>query len=549
VRAGYTFIIMNFDQLPLPPDLSIKLSTDGFLLIPDLAFTLLAQTAFSRLSFTFTREHLDHLVHIVTDKKNSHNDRLIASYLLKNACIASKGVLPLCQDTGTAQVFAWKDYRIQTSGNDSIALSQGAETVWRKENLRYSTVIPESFFTEHDAGNNLPAQILITATGNTQGQKPSSPAYRFLFCAKGGGSSNKTTFFQATKAILTPEAFEAFLKREIASLGTAACPPYTIAVVAGGISPEQNLLALKLATTGFFDREVPGFDYQIAGALPRRDTELEQLTMKLAQETGLGAQFGGTALATSAIVLRLPRHGASMPLSIGVSCSAHRNLHGVIDENGIWLEKPVLDPAAIPEIAEGAAYCDLPAQKALRISLDDGIPAVLSRLKDSKPGTPLLLTGDLILARDAAHARWKEAISQGKALPSYTTKYPIMYAGPAKTPKGACSGSLGPTTAGRMDSYADDLMSRGAALITLAKGNRSNIWTHACKQYGGVYLGLPGGVAALIAEQYITASSVLDYPELGMEAVRLVSVKNLPVFLLTTANGEDFYSNIREKTL
>ncbi len=537
------FCIMDFDKFPRERNAHTGTATSDQIRITESELTFLSRTAFKRLSFTFTREHLDHIAAIVENDAASPNDRLVASYLLRNACIAAKGILPVCQDTGTAQVFAWKDAGVNTTGQDDDALTSGIEAVWKDENLRYSTVRCRSFYDEHDGGDNLPPQILIQAVNPSTAK----PSYRFLFCAKGGGSSNKTSFFQETKAILNPASFEAFLRREIPALGTAACPPYTIAVVAGGLSPEQNLFALKLATCGYFDREIPGFDYRILGTRPQRDPDLEKTVLDIAANSGLGAQFGGTALATGAVVLRLPRHGASMPLSIGVSCSAHRNLHAVIDADGIWLEKTVSDPASIPAFARAAEFCETANARSTVINLDDGIQPLLKSLETLEPGTPLLLNGKLILARDAAHARWKAGLERGEPLPGYATTYPVMYAGPAKAPAGSCSGSLGPTTAGRMDTYADDLMSRGAALVTIAKGNRSSIWTDACRKYGAVYLGLPGGVAALIADQYITESRVLDYEDLGMEAVRLVTVQNLPAFLVTSAQGKDFYQCIKEK--
>lgn len=535
---------MEFDKLPPIKRVHTASNPQNGVQVTADELTLLARTAFTRLAFTLTREHLDHISSIVFDEKASHNDRLVASYLVRNACIAAQGSLPICQDTGTAQVFAWRDTDISTDCPDLDALTAGIESVWKEEYLRYSTVRAESFFCERDGGDNLPPQILIQSTPVVG----SKPAYRFLFCAKGGGSSNKTSFFQETKAVLNPESFEAFLRREIPALGTAACPPYTISVVAGGLSPEQNLLALKLATTGYFNREIPGFDYRVMGTRPERDGDLEKRVLDIAAQSGLGAQFGGSYLATDAIVLRLPRHGASMPLSIGVSCSAHRNLHAVIDADGIWLEKTVSDPAANPDYTRAAAFCETANTRSVAINLDEGISAIQKNLAPLEPGDPVLLTGKLILARDAAHARWKAALDRGESLPAYATTYPVMYAGPAKTPPGFASGSLGPTTAGRMDSYADDLMSRGAALITIAKGNRSAAWIEACRKYGAWYLGLPGGVAALIADQYITSSTILDYEDLGMEAVRLVTVRNLPAFLVTTANGNDFYQSIREKT-
>lgn len=526
---------MDFDRLS--SDIGSEITADQL--------SLLAEKAFERISFTFSPDHLERLAAIVHDDGNSDNDRLVASQLLENAVIASRGVYPLCQDTGTAQVFAWKDSAIHTDSDDTEALSMGIEKAYKTRNLRFSTTVADSLFEEHDPANNMPAQIQITATRSTAAN---ASAYRLLFCAKGGGSSNKTAFIQGTKALLNEKSFSDFLRKQIPALGTAACPPYTIAVVVGGLSPEQNLLTLKLATTGYFDGDLPGWDYRVMGTVPLRIRDWEAVVLKIAAETGLGAQFGGRALASGACVLRLPRHGASCPVSIGVSCAAHRNLHGFIDRTGIYLERTESDPLSIPSVVTAIAFSRTAVTAPLPVDLDAGIPAIRASLAALTPGTPLLLTGRILVARDAAHARWKQELEKGKALPGYTVQYPIIYAGPAQTPADCVTGSFGPTTAGRMDDYADELMSRGAALITMAKGNRSEKWRKACAAWGGTYLGIIGGAAALIAERYITESTVLDYPDLGMEAVRLVSVRDLPAFVLINDQGRDFYASLTEKT-
>ncbi len=522
---------MEFDRIE-------GISPDFPILAPD-TLPHLAQAAFERLSFTLKRTHLDHLVEIGENPQASENDRLVAAYLLENAIISSRGELPLCQDTGTAQVFAWKDEGILTGQDDASAIGNGALAAWKQKSLRYSTTLPDSFFEERDPGDNSPAQTSIFATVPAPGSKP---AYRFLFCAKGGGSSNKTSLTQATKAVLEPSAFSAFLREKIFALGTAACPPYAISVVVGGISPEQNLLALKLATAGYFDDAVDGFDYRVMGVTPERDEMLEREVLSIASDTGLGAQFGGRSLATSARVLRLPRHGASVPVSVGVSCVAHRNLLARIDADGVWLERTVTNPESIPGLVDVASACRSVSPDAIRVDTSDGVASLCARLANASPGTPVLVTGPLLVARDAAHARWRERIRAGEALPDYAMRYPIMYAGPAETPEGRAIGSFGPTTAGRMDEYADELMSRGAALVTIAKGNRSEAWRSACAAFGSVYLGTPGGIAALIAERHVVDSRVLDYPELGMEAVRLVTVRDMPAFVIINGRGEDFFA-------
>lgn len=545
------------------------LTVDGSVLA---AFT---EQAFKRLSFTFPQEHLESLVDVACDPASSENDRLVAVKLLENAVIAAKGTLPLCQDTGVAQVFAWKDAGVCTAltaaggtvhfGSDEEAFTAGVGKAYKENNLRFSINIPSSLFDEKNSATNLPAQVDVFSTNgagtgtaeyagsscsNGTGSDSTEPSYRFLFCAKGGGSSNKTDFTCATKALLNPQSFERFLKTKIAALGTAACPPYTIAVVIGGLSPEQNLQTLKLATTGYWDaaealNKIGGsirWTDTVGGVRPLRCRDWEERVLQIAAETGLGAQFGGSHLAAHARVFRLPRHGASCFASIGVSCNAHRNLVGYISREGAFLQKNVSDPRPFFEkaatyTAHTAAHHEEPV--AVELSSIDAARAALSKYP---VGQAFLFSGEILVARDAAHARWKALLESGKPLPDYTLHYPILYAGPAETPKGAVIGSFGPTTANRMDPYADDLMSRGAALITIAKGNRSELWRTACKKYGAFYLGTIGGAAALIAEKHITARKVLDYPDLGMEAVQLISVKDLPVFLITDDKGNDFYA-------
>ena len=547
------------------------LTVDGSVLA---AFT---EQAFKRLSFIFPQEHLESLVDVACDPASSENDRLVAVKLLENAVIAAKGTLPLCQDTGVAQVFAWKDAGVCTAltaaggtvhfGSDEEAFTAGVGKAYKENNLRFSINIPSSLFDEKNSATNLPAQVDIFSTNgagtetaeyagsscsNGTGSDSTEPSYRFLFCAKGGGSSNKTDFTCATKALLNLQSFERFLKTKIAALGTAACPPYTIAVVIGGLSPEQNLQTLKLATTGYWDaaealNKIGGsirWTDTVGGVRPLRCRDWEERVLQIAAETGLGAQFGGSHLAAHARVFRLPRHGASCFASIGVSCNAHRNLVGYISREGAFLQKNVSDPRPFFEkaatyTAHTAAHHKEPV--AVELSSIDAARAALSKYP---VGQAFLFSGEILVARDAAHARWKALLESGKPLPDYTLHYPILYAGPAETPKGAIIGSFGPTTANRMDPYADDLMSRGAALITIAKGNRSELWRTACKKYGAFYLGTIGGAAALIAEKHITARKVLDYPDLGMEAVQLISVKDLPVFLITDDKGNDFYASL-----
>ncbi|WP_191014017.1 fumarate hydratase C-terminal domain-containing protein [Treponema zioleckii] len=508
-----------------------------------------AEDGFERLSFTFTKEHLENVIKAALSPSASENDKYVCSCILKNAQVSSEKKFPLCQDTGIANIFGWKKGNF-FAPNEYESLSAGAKKIYDEKKLRFSTSCPKSFYDEFDPKNNMPAQVSIFSATGSLAPVPSfiedlpQDSMGFIFCAKGGGSSNKTSFIQGTKAYLTKERFTKLMKDEISHFGTSACPPYTIAIVAGGLSPEQNLLTLKLATCGAYDKmtyEPNEFGF--------RDRELEEEAMKIARETGFGAQFGGSAFALEAIVIRLPRHGASCPISFGVSCSAHRNLKAVVTKTGFYLQKTVENPSELKDFKKASSYAEQngsPNGKCLKINTENGIDSVLKTLEGSLPGDRIELSGKILVARDAAHARWKKMIDESGTLLDYATKYPICYAGPARTPDGEVIGSFGPTTAGRMDVYAELLMSRGAALVTLAKGNRSNEWTDSCKKFGGFYLGTPGGIAALIASKYIVSQEIIDYEDLGMEAVRLVTVKKLPCFVITNNKGEDFYKQIAE---
>jgi fumarate hydratase class I len=510
----------------------------------------LAEEGFRRLSFYVRRSHLSLLAGVCADPGASANDKLVVRTLLENAVTAARGEFALCQDTGTAIVYGWKDEGVRTGADDGAELSRGIAAAYRNNFLRASQTVPLSFFGEAGTGNNLPAQIRLEASGARD-----DPAYRFLLIAKGAGSSNKTAYFSMTKALLEEEAFEDFLKEQIRALGTAACPPYRLALVVGGSSPEYNLEVLKLAAAEILDA-APRIDAARAGDAGDtpgddvlfRDPYWESRVMDLSRRTGLGAQFGGSSLALDARVIRLSRHAGSCPVSIGVSCSAHRNLLAFIDGRGLHLEKLEEDPAAFLLDREAALFsgpeCSgrSPAAEVPRpVSLNRPMAELCGDLSVLAPGGRVLLSGKLLLARDAAHLNWRRLLAAGKPLPSYLFEYPIYYAGPSAAPPGRITGSLGPTTARRMDPYGEELMSRGASLVTLAKGNRSPAWIAACKRYGAFYLGVVGGAAALQAEKNIVSSQVIDYPELGMEAVRLVEVRDLPAFIVTGPGG-DLYS-------
>lgn len=486
---------------------------------------LLAREAFGELAFFLRRTHLEQLAAILSAADASVNDRFVAAALLKNAVISAEGVLPLCQDTGTASVFAFKGGRVFTPGDDAAALARGIRAAWQKLYLRASQLAPLSLFEEVDTGDNLPAQIELNCVSGEE--------YRFLFIAKGAGSANKTALFPASKALLQDRALFAFLREQIAKIGVAACPPYHLAVAIGGLSPEMTLKTVKLASAGYLD------------GLPRsgnargrafRDAEYESRLLGLTREPGPGAQFGGRYFAHDVRVVRLPRHAGSCFVGIGLSCSADRNLKGKITREGIFLERLDRDPARFLSLL---AQVETP--ETVRIDLNAGMDAVRRQLSACRPGTLTLLNGTLIVARDIAHARLAERLAAGQPLPDYFKSHPVFYAGPARTPPGFASGSLGPTTAQRMDGYLDAFMAAGASLVTLAKGNRAPGVTAACKKYGGFYLGAVGGAAALAAREYVAASEIVDFADLDMEAVRRVTVTGLPAFVICDDKGGSLY--------
>ncbi|OQX63533.1 MAG: fumarate hydratase [Desulfococcus sp. 4484_241] len=490
---------------------------------------MLAETAFRDLSHLLRPSYLEQLAGILNDPESSDNDRYVVRELIKNAVIASGYVFPLCQDTGTAIVIGKKGQAVWTGFSDEEALSEGIFNAYQRLNLRYSQVAPITMYEEVNTGTNLPAQVDLYATGGD--------SYEFLFMAKGGGSANKTFLFQKTKAILNPTGLLGFLKEEIMNLGTAACPPYHLAVVIGGTSAEANLKTVKLASAGYLDN-LPDKGGPLGHAF--RDRELETRLLEASFATGLGAQFGGKYLCRAVKVIRLPRHGASCPVGIGVSCSADRNLKAKITSQGIYVEKLETDPARyLPDPpAPGRDEDD-----GVRIDLDRPLDAVRNELSRYPVGTRLLLNGKITVARDMAHARVAERLDAGEELPFYMTDHVILYAGPAKTPEGYPSGSFGPTTSARMDPYLVKFQKRGGSLVTLGKGNRSAAVVESCKANGGFYLGTIGGVAAVLAE-CITRVETVDFPELGMEAVRMITVKDFPAFILIDDKGNDFFRAI-----
>ncbi len=492
------------------------------------ALTFLATHAMRDCSFLLRPKHLAQVAAILQDPEASENDRYVALTLLKNAEIAAEGILPFCQDTGTATIMGKKGQQVWTGADDAEALSRGVYDCYTKENLRYSQTAPLDLWKEVNTGTNLPAQIDLYAT---QGAR-----YEFLFVAKGGGSANKTFLFQETKALLNPKSLEAFIIDKMKYLGTAACPPYHLVFVIGGTSAEACLKTVKLASTKYLDT-LPTSGNNLGRAF--RDVEMEKKVLSLAQQTGIGAQFGGKYFALDVRIVRLPRHGASCPVGLGVSCSADRNIKGRIDRDGIWLEKLETDPGRFIPAADRV----LKTEKVVRLDLNQPMSDILAELGRHPVTTRVLLNGPLIVARDIAHAKLKERVDAGQGLPDYFKNHPVYYAGPAKTPEGYASGSFGPTTAGRMDSYVDQFQSLGGSMVMLAKGNRSQAVTKACKQHGGFYLGSIGGPAAILAKENIRKVEVLEYPELGMEAVWRIEVQDFPAFILVDDKGNDFFVN------
>jgi fumarate hydratase class I len=497
----------------------LKVSSEGL--------TLLAQVAFRDVQFLLRPDHQEQVARILTDPEASDNDKFVALTFLRNSEVSAKGVLPFCQDTGTAIIMGKKGQRVWTDGNDEEALSKGVYNTYVNENLRYSQNAPLNMYDEVNTGTNLPAQIDLYATEGDE--------YHFLCIAKGGGSANKTYLYQETKALLAPGKLEAFLIDKMKSLGTAACPPYHLAFVIGGTSAEANLKTVKLASAKYYDN-LPTEGNELGRAF--RDIELEERLKKASEALGLGAQFGGKYFTHDVRVIRLPRHGASCPVGMGVSCSADRNIKAKINRQGIWIEKLEDNPTRfIPEElrqpGEGGG---------VKIDLNRPMNEILAELSMYTVSTRLSLNGTIIVGRDIAHAKLKERIDRGEGLPQYIKDHPIYYAGPAKTPEGYASGSMGPTTAGRMDSYVELFQSHGGSLIMLAKGNRSQGVTDACKKHGGFYLGSIGGPAAILAQENIKSLECVEYPELGMEAIWKIEVEDFPAFILVDDKGNDFFS-------
>ncbi len=492
--------------------------------------TRLAQAAFRDTAFMLRTPHVKQMAAILDDPDASENDKYVALTMLRNAEISARGALPFCQDTGTATIIGKKGQQVWTGGGDAGALSKGVYQVYTEENLRYSQTIPLDMYREKNSGTNLPAQIDIAATDGDE--------YRFLFMAKGGGSANKTALYQQTKALLNPERLLAFLVDKLKSLGTAACPPYHVAFVIGGTSAEMTLKTVKLATA----KELDGLpDEGNEGGQAFRDRKLEQQVLEEAFRLGIGAQFGGKYFALDVRIIRLPRHGASCPVGMGVSCAADRNIKAKINKGGLWIEKLEDNPGRF--IPEQYRETDDEAG-AVSVELDQPMENILKTLSAHPVGTRLSLRGTIIVGRDIAHAKLKERLDAGEDLPGYIKDHPIYYAGPAKTPEGMPSGSFGPTTAGRMDSYVDLFQQHGGSMVMIAKGNRSQAVTDACKKHGGFYLGSIGGPAAVLAQENIKEVELLEYPELGMEAIYCIRVENFPAFILVDDKGNDFYSSL-----
>jgi fumarate hydratase, class I len=530
------------DLLPLGED-STKyrlLTKDGvslkkhgdleFLHVEPSALSALSEVAIHDISHYLRAAHLQQLANILSDPEASPNDRFVATDLLKNANIAAGGILPMCQDTGTALIMGKKGQHVLTSGKDEVALSQGIYDAFTKLNLRYSQMAPVTTWDEKNTGNNLPAQVEIYADSDH------SDEYNFLFIAKGGGSANKSFLYQETKAVLNPTSFMTWLDEKLRSIGTAACPPYHLAIVIGGTSAEHTVKTAKLASTKYLDSLPTSGDAATGHGF--RDIELEGKVLELTRTLGIGAQFGGKYFCHDVRVVRLPRHGASLPIAIAVSCSADRQVKAKITRDGVFIEELERDPAHfLPETTDEHLNDDVVA-----IDLNQPMDAIRAELSKHPVKTRVSLTGTIVVARDLAHAKIKEAIDKGEPMPQYLKDYAVYYAGPAKTPEGYASGSFGPTTAGRMDSYVGYFQERGGSFVMLAKGNRSQSVTDACKTHGGFYLGSIGGPAARLAQDCIKKVEVLDFEELGMEAVWKIDVVDFPAFIVVDDKGNDFFA-------
>src|SRR5690242_1370663 len=536
--------------LPTGPDTTEyrQLTTDGvdvvdgpggrrFLTVEPSVLTLLTDTAMHDIAHFLRPAHLSQLRSIIDDPKASPNDRFVALDLLRNANIAAGGVLPMCQDTGTAIVMGKRGRHVLTDGTDGEAIRLGVYQAYTRLNLRYSQLAPLTMWDERNTGSNLPAQIELYA--EDPGGQPD--AYKFLFMAKGGGSANKSYLYQETKALLNPARMMEFLDEKLRLIGTSACPPYHLAIVIGGTSAEYALKTAKLASARYLDT-LPTEGGGSGHAL--RDPELEQVVLKISQETGIGAQFGGKYFCHDVRVIRLPRHGASCPVAIAVSCSADRQALGKITRDGVFLEQLETDPAKyLPETAEANLSGDV-----VKLDLNRPMADIRAELSRYPIKTRLSLTGPMVVARDIAHAKLKERLDRGEGMPQYMKDYMVYYAGPAKTPEGYASGSFGPTTAGRMDAYVDQFQEQGGSYVMLAKGNRSPAVTAACKKHGGFYLGSIGGPAARLAKDCIKKVEVLEYPELGMEAVWKIDVVDFPAFIIVDDKGNDFFADINKPT-
>jgi fumarate hydratase class I len=502
----------------------LKISADA---LSELAFA-----AFHDVSHLLRPAHLAQLAKILHDGEASENDRYVALEFLKNATIAAAGVLPMCQDTGTALVFGKKGQRVWVEGDEEEAISYGVQRTYTETNLRYSQMAPLSMYEEKNTGNNLPVQFdIMAAPGEHHADELS-----LMFMAKGGGSANKTYLFQETRAVLTPEKIMAFLEAKVKSLGTSACPPYHLSIVIGGTSADLNLKTVKLGSTKYLDN-LPTEGSATGHAF--RDLEMEQRVLEMTRNLGIGAQFGGKYFCHDVRVIRLPRHGASLPIGLGVSCSADRQIKAKITKDGVFLEQLETDPAKYLPVPSGGA-----AGEVVAIDLNQPMADILAKLSQYPIKTRVALSGTIVVARDIAHAKLKERLDRGEGMPEYMKNHPVYYAGPAKTPEGMPTGSFGPTTAGRMDSYVEEFQAAGGSLVMLAKGNRSKAVRDACQKHGGFYLGSIGGPAAVLAQNNITKVEVLEYPELGMEAVWKIEVKDFPAFIVVDDKGNDFFAGL-----
>ena len=523
--------LVGADGKPLPNG-GVRVDTimgPEVLIVAREALRALSEAAFVDINHLLRPAHLKQLRAILDDPEASDNDKFVAYDFLKNANVAAGGVLPMCQDTGTAIIMGKKGRLVFTDGEDEAALAEGARDAYLKKNLRYSQLAPLSMFEERNTRNNLPAQVEIYAEGED--------AYKFLFIAKGGGSANKAFLYQATPSILTRERMLAFLKEKVLTLGTAACPPYHLAIVIGGTSAELTMKTVKLASTKYLDA-LPTQGSEAGHAF--RDLDMEAEVLKMTQALGVGAQFGGKYFCHDVRVIRLPRHGASLPIGLGVSCSADRQALGKITREGVFLEELERNPAQyLPEVDETKL-----GGSVVRIDLNRPMKDILAQLTRHPIKTRLSLTGPMIVARDLAHARLRERLEKGQGLPDYFKNHPVYYAGPAKTPEGYASGAFGPTTAGRMDSFVADFQKAGGSMVMLAKGNRSPAVRDACKQYGGFYLASIGGSAANLAAHCIKKVECLEYPELGMEAIWRIEVEDFPAFIVIDDKGNDFFKEL-----